>query len=93
MKRYILLGIGSIVILASLMAGCNDENGGGGEEELETAPDFTLTSIDGDEFSLSDYYGKVVVLDFMFVTPFITTGYRFGSGFVFPHRLDLNFDC
>ena len=31
----------------------------------EVAPDFTLTDIDGNEFSLSDYRGKVVLLDFM----------------------------
>ncbi len=31
---------------------------------LEIAPDFTLTDIDGVEFSLSEYRGKVVLLDF-----------------------------
>jgi peroxiredoxin len=31
----------------------------------EKAPDFTLTDIDGNSFSLSDYYGKVIVLDLM----------------------------
>jgi len=30
----------------------------------EIAPDFTLTDIDGVEFSLSDHRGKVVLLDF-----------------------------
>ena len=30
----------------------------------EVAPDFTLTDIDGGEFSLGDFRGKVVVLDF-----------------------------
>lgn len=30
----------------------------------EVAPDFTLTDIDGVEFSLGDYRGKVVLLDF-----------------------------
>jgi len=31
----------------------------------EIAPDFTLTDIDGVEFSLSDFRGKVVLLDFL----------------------------
>ena len=49
------------------------EGGGGGENvEIGTdvgdqAPDFTLIDIDGNEFSLSDYRGKVVILDFMAV--------------------------
>ena len=30
----------------------------------QLVPDFTLTDIDGNEFSLSDYRGKVVLLDF-----------------------------
>ena len=67
MKKLVLLGIAAMIILASFLAGCNDENGGGGGEQLKAAPDFTLTSIDGDEFELSDFNGKVVVLDFMYV--------------------------
>ncbi len=35
---------------------------------LETAPNFTLTDIDGKKFSLSDYRGKVVLLEFFFIT-------------------------
>jgi len=31
----------------------------------DAARDFTLTDIDGNEFSLSDYLGKVVILDFL----------------------------
>ena len=34
----------------------------------EQAPEFTLTDIDGKEFSLSDHEGKVVVIDFMAVS-------------------------
>jgi cytochrome c-type biogenesis protein len=33
--------------------------------QVTKAPDFTLTDIDGETFSLSDYEGKVVVLDLM----------------------------
>ncbi|UCD96802.1 MAG: TlpA family protein disulfide reductase [Candidatus Bathyarchaeota archaeon] len=31
---------------------------------LEQAPDFTLIDVEGEEFSLSDYVGSVVILDF-----------------------------
>lgn len=34
----------------------------------ELSPDFTLIDIDGNEFSLSDYRGKVVLLDFFATT-------------------------
>jgi len=57
----------------------------------EVAPDFTLTDIDGVEFSLSDYRGRVVLLDF-FATwcgycvaqiPHLKTLYEeFGEGLV-----------
>ncbi|MEE9150370.1 MAG: TlpA disulfide reductase family protein [Thermoplasmata archaeon] len=67
MKKLIILGITLGLILTSLISGCLDGEDGEDGEELEPAPDFTLTSIDGDAFSLSDYLGKVVVLDFMFV--------------------------
>ncbi len=69
MKKSVLIGIAAIMILASLMAGCEEEEGGGGgnEENLESAPNFSLTSIDGDDFALSNFRGKVVVLDFMYV--------------------------
>lgn len=67
MKKLVLLGIAAMIILASFLAGCNDENGGGGEDQLEAAPDFTLTSLEGDSFDLSDYSGKVVILDFMYM--------------------------
>ena len=30
----------------------------------QEAPDFTLTDLNGDEFSLSDHKGKVIILDF-----------------------------
>jgi len=33
----------------------------------DDAPDFTLRDIDGNEFSLSDYQGKVVLLDFFYI--------------------------
>jgi len=67
MKKLIILGITLGLILTSLISGCLDGENGENGEELEPAPDFTLTSIDNDTFKLSDFEGKVVVLDFMYV--------------------------
>jgi cytochrome c-type biogenesis protein len=67
MKKLIILGITLGLILTSLISGCLDGENGENGEELEPAPDFTLTSIDNDMFNLSDFEGKVVVLDFMYV--------------------------
>ena len=35
-----------------------------GDDHYQMAPDFTLTSIKGEEITLSDYRGKVVVINF-----------------------------
>ena len=64
MKKIALFGIVLIMIMA-VFAGCTEEDNGEEEEELEPAPDFELTSIDDDTFKLSDFEGKVVILDFM----------------------------
>jgi cytochrome oxidase Cu insertion factor (SCO1/SenC/PrrC family) len=69
MNRKLLLGITAMIVLALLVTGCTDDNGDEEEEEdnLKTAPGFSLTSIDGDSIDLSEYEGKVVILDFMYV--------------------------
>lgn len=66
MKKIIFLGVAAVIILASIASGCldgDDEE----EEEREPAPNFILTSIDDDTFTLLEFEGKVVILDFMFV--------------------------
>lgn len=66
MKKLTLLVIAAMLTIVLLSAGCTDDDNGE-EEELETAPTFTLESIDGDTYSLTGLKGKVVVLDFMYV--------------------------
>ena len=47
------------LILFLFLYGCNKE-----VEALQTAPDFTLRDLNGDSDSLSNYKGKIVLLDF-----------------------------
>jgi thiol-disulfide isomerase/thioredoxin len=80
MKKIVLVGIIVMIILVSLAAGCTEEDKKENEEEEEEeeelpdlgpAPGFNLTSsfyltsIDNDTFSLNDFKGKIVILDFM----------------------------
>lgn len=56
-SKHILTAI-VLIIIISAVAGCSDvapEN---------QAPDFTLRGLDGEEYSLSDYEGSSVVLNF-----------------------------
>ncbi len=54
-----------IIITFVLIAACG---GGGGKGEMEKmeggAPDFALPSVDGSMVRLSDYQGKVIMVDF-----------------------------
>ncbi|TNF45876.1 TlpA family protein disulfide reductase [bacterium] len=54
-----------VLIILSLVTACG---GGGGKGEIEKmdggAPDFTLPSVDGSMVRLSDFQGKVIMVDF-----------------------------
>lgn len=68
MKKLTLLVITALLTIVLLTSGCTeDDNGEDEEEELPIAPSFTLESTDNETIKLSDYLGKVVILDFMFI--------------------------
>ena len=71
MYRLISVGL-SIVLIVAFMASTSCSSGQGeiinsgeaGTRVGDTAPDFTLTDLDGNQVSLSDLRGKVVFLNF-----------------------------
>jgi cytochrome c biogenesis protein CcmG/thiol:disulfide interchange protein DsbE len=61
--------LGWIIILCLSIAGasllsCSEEQGNASTSHLQLAPDFTLNDINGRSGKLSDYRGKVLILDF-----------------------------
>jgi peroxiredoxin len=67
MKRRISVVWVVAVVLSVVVGGCKNETSEQTEEAegARKAPEFTLTSFDGKEVSLSDYKGKVVVLEWL----------------------------
>ena len=58
MTRRLLL----VILLAVIIAGCSKDDSGQGLSG--GAPDFTLPAVDGSMVSMSDYRGKVILVDF-----------------------------
>ncbi len=55
-----------IFLIFTLVSGCvEDDNIEDNNIKWGNAPDFTLTTIDGENITLSDYLGKVIVIDLM----------------------------
>jgi thiol-disulfide isomerase/thioredoxin len=50
-----------LVLSLSLLSGCFESS----DNLWGDAPDFTLTTVDGETFNLSNNLGKIIVLDFM----------------------------
>ena len=58
MTRRLLL----VILLAVIIAGCS--GGDEGQSLTGGAPDFTLPAVDGSMVSMSDYRGKVILVEF-----------------------------
>ena len=87
MKNTIYAMLAVLAVSVGLMAGCGsrepaEEPSKEPSKEVEPAvarkaPDFTLSSFDGKTISLSDYRGKIVVLEwFDYECPFVLRHYR-----------------
>lgn len=60
LSAILIIAAGSIIALTS-------QDGEPSEKSWGDAPDFTLKTFEGDDFTLSDHLGKVVVIDLMAV--------------------------
>jgi len=66
MKTFLQITTASVIIFAAIFStACNNGSADAvPATELETAPDFSLKNFDGGRTKLSDYRGKVIILDF-----------------------------
>ena len=60
-KKNVILILSAVLIL---MAGCPAAQGAAEETTLKKAPEFSLQDINGKTVRLSDYSGKVIILNF-----------------------------
>lgn len=63
-KRILIYGIVALCLVGLYLAGQRAAKKPKPAATGNSAPDFTITAIDGKKLSLSDYRGKVVLLDF-----------------------------
>jgi len=65
MKKKDITTIFLILILITLFTGCTENNSNDGPVEWGNAPDFSLKTLKGENIKLSNYIGKVIIIDLM----------------------------
>ena len=65
--KYGLILLAILIITAGGIIALTSQDGEPSENSWGDAPDFTLKTFEGDDFTLSDHLGKVVVIDLMAV--------------------------
>ena len=77
MKNTVLTILVILALSALMFNGCKSKKAVDESEILKMAPEFTLTSDDSKTISLSDYKGKIVVLEwFNYECPFVKYHYE-----------------
>jgi len=76
MKSTILRMLAMLAVSLVLLSGCKSKKPQAQPEAGSKAPEFTLSNFDGNEVSLSDYEGKIVVLEwFNYECPYVVHHY------------------
>jgi peroxiredoxin len=77
MRRTIFAILAALTISVLVVGVCHSKEKSGKSEKDVQAPQFTLKNYDGKEVSLSDYAGKIVVLEwFNYECPFVVYHYE-----------------
>jgi peroxiredoxin len=77
MRRIIFTILAALAISVLVVGVCQSKEKPGKSEKDVQAPKFTLKNYDGKEVSLSDYAGKIVVLEwFNYECPFVVYHYE-----------------
>jgi peroxiredoxin len=77
MRRQTIVALSLLAISAVVLPGCKREEPAPTPEAAKKAPAFTLKSFDGKDVSISDYNGKIVVLEwFNDECPFVRYHYE-----------------
>jgi thiol-disulfide isomerase/thioredoxin len=68
MNKEKIAAIISLILLSTFLLGCTESSDSNGDnKQWGSAPMFTMKTLDGRNINLSNYLGKIIILDFMAV--------------------------